>query len=63
VRRLSADERSAIRRGAREACTTATDLRTVVEQVRSEAALLRTESVRLRDASRTVREGREPRVG
>jgi len=54
---LSPAERSAIVRGSHEACATATDLKAVLSEVRREATSLRSDSVKLRDEARTVREG------
>jgi len=54
---LLAAERSAILRGAREACATATELRASLTQVRSEATALRSQCLLLRDRARALRGG------
>jgi hypothetical protein len=66
LKEFTSAERSAILRGAREACATATDLRMTLAQLlsaatvlRGEATLLRGESLRLRDRARVDRDGRQ----
>jgi hypothetical protein len=56
--RFTTAERSAILRGSRDACATATDLRATLAELRNEATALRGESAGLRDRARAVREAR-----
>src|SRR5205085_3605907 len=48
-------ERSAILRGARDACATAADLRLVVAELRSESGVLRSDATALRRESARLR--------
>jgi hypothetical protein len=56
VSRYTAAERSAIIRGARDACATAADLRVMVHALVNEAGALRNESTVLRGQSARLRE-------